>query len=65
MDKITGAKVVFPDRTKYKIAYSDELVDIVLKLLHKDRTQRLGAKGGKDGFAEILQHPWFANMDLQ
>ena len=29
MEKICGAKVVFPDKSKYVIEYSDELVDIV------------------------------------
>jgi serine/threonine protein kinase len=35
--KIKTAKVVFPDKKKYKIDYSEDFVDIVLKLLNKDR----------------------------
>ena len=50
MEKICGANIVFPDKNKYVIAYSDELVDIVKKLLEKDRKKRLGSAGGKDGF---------------
>lgn len=65
MDKIAGAKVVFPDRTKYRIDYSDQLVDIVNGLLQKDRKQRLGAAGGKDGYQEILAHPWFADLNMK
>jgi serum/glucocorticoid-regulated kinase 2 len=60
--KIKTAKVVFPDKTKYKIDYSEDLVDIVQKLLNKDRTQRLGTNGDA---AEILSHPWFASLNLE
>lgn len=61
MSKIKHSKVVFPDRTHYKIDYSDELVDLVTKLLKKDRTQRLGAKNDAK---EVLDHPWFKDLDL-
>ena len=60
--KIQHSKVVFPDRRHYQIEYSDEFVDIVLKLLKKDRTQRLGAKGDA---GEILAHPWFEDIDVK
>lgn len=30
------------------------------QLLNKDKTERIGAQGGA---TEILQHPWFADMD--
>lgn len=59
--KIKNAKVVFPDRLQYRIDYSDELVDIVNKLLKKERTKRLGSK---DGQKEILSHPWFKGVDV-
>ena len=55
--KIRQSRVVFPDKNKYKIDYSDEFVDIVVKLLDKDKTKRLGS-GGED-FLEILNHPFF------
>ena len=35
--KIRQSRVVFPDKKKYKIDYSDEFVDIVLKLLDKNK----------------------------
>jgi len=58
--KIRQSKVVFPDKRKYKIEYSDEFVDIVLKLLNKDKDQRLGSK---NDFEEIIAHPFFADID--
>ena len=60
--KIRAAELVFPDKKKYKIEYSQDFVDIVKKLLNKDRTQRLGTEGGA---AEILSHPWFASLNLE
>jgi serum/glucocorticoid-regulated kinase 2 len=32
--KIKNSKVIFPDKTKYKIEYSDEIVDLILKVTH-------------------------------
>lgn len=43
--KIRQSRVVFPDKRKYRIDYSDDFVDIVLKLLDKERATRLGSKG--------------------
>ena len=61
LEKILYAKVVFPDRKKYKIDYSDNLMDLIVRLLEKDPSKRLGAE---DDFAEILCHPVFANIDI-
>jgi serine/threonine protein kinase len=58
--KIKSSKVVFPDRTKYKIDYSDELMDLVNRLLDKNQTTRLGTA---DDVNEILSHPFFASID--
>ena len=63
MMKIQQAKVVFPDRKKDKIDYSDEILDLISKLLHKDKTQRLGS--GKDDFVDVLQHPVFKNLNIE
>lgn len=60
--KIRQSKVVFPDKRKYKIEYSDEFVDLVLKLLNKDKKERLGSAGDAE---EILKHPFFASLDLE
>ena len=40
--KIKNSKVVFPDKRRYKIEYSEEFVDLVLRLLHKEKDKRLG-----------------------
>lgn len=59
--KIRTSKVVFPDKRKYKIDYSDDFVDIVMSLLNKEKKDRLGSK--RD-FQEILDHPWFSDLDI-
>ena len=53
--------MVFPDKRKYKIEYSDDFVDLVLKLLNKEKKDRLGSNGDVD---EILAHPFFASLDI-
>lgn len=60
--KIKNSKIIFPDRAHYKIEYSDTLVDLISKLLKKDKTQRLGSNGG---VKEIMAHPFFADMDIE
>mmetsp|Transcript_7334 Transcript_7334/g.11491 ORF Transcript_7334/g.11491 Transcript_7334/m.11491 type:complete len:240 (+) Transcript_7334:1088-1807(+) len=60
--KIKNAKVIFPDRKKYKIDYSDEIMDLIIRLLDKDRSNRLGSK---DDFVEVLDHPVFKGLDIQ
>lgn len=58
--KIKHAKIVFPDKKQYRIDYSNEIVDLINKLLIKERKHRLGAKG----MDEILAHPFFAGVDI-
>ena len=60
--KIKNSKVIFPDRTRYKIDYTDEIVDLIVGLLAKDKSKRLGYK---DGAKEILAHPFFASLDME
>ena len=62
LTKIKTAKVVFPDRKRYKIDYSDDIMDLIVKLLDKDKDKRLGAK---DDWLEILQHPVFEGVDVE
>ena len=54
--KIQNSKVIFPDRKKYKIEYSDGVMDIIESLLNKDKSKRLGSK---DDFIDsiILSNP--------
>ena len=59
--KIKNSKVIFPDRKKYKIEYSDEIMDLISQLLEKDKSKRLGSN---DDFREIIKHPAFANIDF-
>lgn len=60
VSKIKNSKVVFPDRTKYKVDYTDDLMDLVTQLLKKDKDDRLG----KDGVNEVIKHPFFADLDF-
>ena len=53
--------VKFPDRSRYFIRLTDEIHDIILKLLRKDKETRLGYKAD---FEEILAHLWFADIDI-
>ena len=62
LTKIQRAKVIFPDQEKYGLEYSDDFVDIVEKLLDKNQKTRLGTQGG---VKEVLQHPWFADIDIK
>jgi serine/threonine protein kinase len=62
LTKIKNSKVIFPDRKKYKIDYSDEMMDIIGKLLDKDKSTRLGSKGDAQ---EILSHPFFKDLNIQ
>ena len=42
--------------------YSDEIKDLILKLLIKDPSKRLGSK---DDANEILEHPFFNDIDIE
>ena len=44
--RINNSKVKFPDRNVYQIEYSDEITDLVGKLLDKDAAKGLGTNGG-------------------
>lgn len=59
--KIKQSRVVFPDKNKYKIDYSDEFMDIVRRLLDKTKETRLGSNGD---FDEIIAHPFFHGIDV-
>ena len=41
---------------------SDELKDVITRLLEKDATKRLGSNGDAD---EIVNHPWFSDIDWE
>jgi serum/glucocorticoid-regulated kinase 2 len=57
---IKKGKIIFPDPIRHKIDMSDELKDIISKLLEKDPTKRLGS----NGYKEIMNHKWFKDIDF-
>lgn len=62
INNIKKEEVIFPDKKKYKIEYSDNFVDIVLKLLQKDKAKRLGAVNDID---DVISHPYFASLNIE
>ena len=52
---IKESKVNFPDPVKHKITVSEDAKDLIIRLLDKEKTTRLGV----NGVDEILKHPWF------
>lgn len=61
LSKIQFSKIVFPDKKKYKIEYSDEVQDIISKLLNKNKDERLGSE---NGVKDVLDHSWFKDIDI-
>lgn len=53
--------VKFPDPDKHKILMSEEVKDLITKLLEKDPRDRLGTVGEVEA---IISHPWFADIDF-
>ena len=53
--------VKFPDPDKHKILMSEEVKDLITKLLEKDPKDRLGTNGEVE---EIIKHPWFAEINF-
>ena len=58
--KIQQSKIIFPDKAKYKIEYSDEVQDLICKLLNKQADKRLCTKYGVE---EFFNHPWLKEID--
>jgi len=58
---IRESPVSFPDPVRHRITVSPEAQDLIVKLLDKDRMNRLGA----NGIEEILAHPWFADLNIE
>jgi serine/threonine protein kinase len=52
--------IIFPDAVRHGIPMSDELKDLIEKLLDKDPKTRIGSKNDAD---EIVNHPWFKGFD--
>ena len=60
--KIQQSKIIFPNKKKYKIEYSEEVQDIICKLLCKKKNKRLGSI---EDVEEVLSHPWFSEFSKQ
>lgn len=58
---IKESKVNFPDPERHKITVSEPAKDLIVKLLDKNKRTRLGC----NGVEEILNHPWFKDLDLE
>jgi len=58
---IEKAHLRWPDPEVHKITVSPTAKDLISKLLVKDRMQRLGQRNDA---AEILNHPFFQEIDL-
>jgi serine/threonine protein kinase len=52
--------IIFPNAERHGIPMTDDLKDLITKLLDKNQSTRLGAKEDAD---EIVNHPWFADVD--
>ncbi|CAD8143598.1 unnamed protein product [Paramecium pentaurelia] len=57
-NSILTETIQFPDY----VQISNQLKDLILSLLEKDPTERLGQK---EGVIEILTHPWFNDVDFE
>lgn len=61
--KIMDVKFMFPNKKKHThLKYTDEVVDLIKKLLVKDVKERLGSK---DDMKEVLEHPWFKDINIE
>lgn len=61
-DLIEKFPVKYPDPVKHKIKMSEEVKDLITQLLVKDPKDRIGTTRDVD---EILEHPWFSDIDIQ
>jgi hypothetical protein len=58
---IKESKVNFPDPERHKITVSETAMDLILKLLDKNKRTCQGC----NRVEEILGHPWFKDLDLE
>ena len=59
--QIENGKLKWPTLEKHNIEVSEEAKDLILKLLNKNKDQRLGKQGD---VAEVLAHPWFKKISI-
>jgi serum/glucocorticoid-regulated kinase 2 len=59
---IQEAPVSFPDKAKFGFEVPPHAMNLIERLLEKDKTKRLGAIGDID---EIMAHPFFAPLNIE
>ena len=57
---IKERQVFFPSKAKHGFELSENAKSFINGCLNKDKTKRLGANGTE----EVLNHPWFAGIDI-
>lgn len=57
---IEHGKIKWPNKERHGVEVSEDAKDLISKLLEKDKMKRLGRKCDLD---EILDHPWFKNIN--
>jgi len=59
---IRQGAIIFPHPVRHGIPMSDELKDLITKLLDKNQKTRLGTNGDAD---ELVNHPWFKDFEWE
>ena len=63
MDQKTLYERILKKEVKFRNqSCSDDAVDLIRKLLVKDKTKRLGS--GENDYVDVMVHPFFASIDL-
>ncbi len=57
---IEKGDIRWPEKARHGVEISSNAKDLILKLLCKDKGQRLGYANGVE---DIMSHPWFADLD--
>ena len=60
MTWISTRDVEFPPQTG-EVKYTNDFKSIIQELLKRNPTERIGRE---DGVREIVEHPWFADIDI-
>jgi len=60
-NNIQKGDIFWPDQKEHGFSFSKEATDVIKRLLERDRTKRLGAKGS----AEVLSHKFFKGVNTK
>ena len=58
---IRNGNIIFPDPARHKIFMSENLKDLISKLLDRKASTRLGSNGDVN---EVVSHPFFSDIDF-